>query len=68
MDSGLRKTLLMALEQERRICMIYESGGKYTERTVRVIELREDAVYAYCYLRRKRRLFKLANILSAQLL
>ena len=68
MDSGLRKTLLMALEQERRICMIYESGGKYTERTVRVIELREDAVYAYCYLRRTRRLFKLANILSSQLL
>jgi predicted DNA-binding transcriptional regulator YafY len=41
---------------------------KITERNIKVKEISEDKVKAYCYLRREIRYFKIENILSAKIL
>lgn len=58
---------LIKMSYENRICidMIYQSNeGKFTQRIIKVLEIKQDYIRAYCYLRKGERHFKLSNILS----
>lgn len=46
--------------------IIYSSEDKITQRYIRVFDIKDGYVKAFCYLRNKIRLFKLENILSAE--
>lgn len=47
--------------------MIYmASDNKVSQRFIRVLEVKEDGILAYCYYRKKVRTFKKNNILSVQ--
>ncbi|WP_152654519.1 hypothetical protein [Oceanobacillus sp. CFH 90083] len=47
--------------------MIYLAADqRVTQRFIRVIEVHEKDILAYCYYRKQLRLFKLENILSIQ--
>lgn len=62
------RVLKRAIDENKKVRIIYESAGDYSERTIRVIALQTKDVRAYCYMRHARRIFKLNGILSAQLL
>lgn len=47
--------------------IIYMKGNEITQRKIRVMEVTEDYVRAWCYLRNEPRLFRKENILSASL-
>ncbi|MET3574216.1 transcriptional regulator [Bhargavaea ullalensis] len=45
--------------------MIYmDSDGSITKRRVRLLKIRQDSVTAYCFMRQKRRTFRIDRILS----
>lgn len=47
------------------INIIYSGGNEITQRTIRVIDIEDGNVKAFCYLRDQIRVFKIKNILSA---
>lgn len=47
------------------INIIYSSGNEITQRNIRVLDIRNGNVRAFCYLRDQIRLFKIESILSA---
>jgi predicted DNA-binding transcriptional regulator YafY len=47
--------------------IIYMKGNEITQRKIHVMEITEDYVRAWCYLRNEPRLFRKENILSASL-
>lgn len=62
MNRGL---LTRAAESREPLEMIYQSkSGSLTQRTVKILEVGKGQFLAYCYLRRQRRMFTIANILS----
>lgn len=62
------KELEIAFHEERPVQLIYmDSDGAISQRVVKVMELREDGVQAYCYMRKEPRTFRLENILAASL-
>ncbi len=48
--------------------IIYMKGNEITQRKIRVIEITNDYVRAWCYLRNEPRVFRKENILSASLI
>lgn len=61
----MSKLLKLSLEEQKPIDMIYQSeSGKITQRIIRVLFIGEEHIKAYCYLRKKERLFRKDNILS----
>jgi len=52
-------------ESGRTITIIYSGSTGISERNIKVLDIIEDRVIAYCYLRRQVRYFKTGNILSA---
>lgn len=57
--------LKKAIETAKNLEMIYQDdSGNITHRIIKVIEIKESHVVAYCYLRRGKRTFKMNNILS----
>ncbi|WP_079529475.1 hypothetical protein [Halobacillus hunanensis] len=57
--------LIRAMEQKQKLEMIYlDADGYMSQRTIRVLEVREEDILTYCYSRRKVRMFKKARILS----
>ena len=68
LKSDVEITLEKAVQLNRRVKIIYERNGEYTERVVRPHGLTEIELIGYCYLRKARRKFKISNILSAILL
>lgn len=56
-----------AIDDGKKLRMIYQSGDKLSERTVKPYKINDDSLSAYCYLRRAKRSFKLEGILSAQI-
>ncbi len=57
--------LSRALRAKQKLDLIYvDSDGQVSQRVIRVLELREDEILAYCYTRRRVRTFKKANVLS----
>ena len=54
-----------AVISKQRLEMVYiSSEGDMSQRMVRVLEVREDTILAFCFARRKVRTFKRDNILS----
>ena len=65
--TDIERVFLKAIENDERVRIIYETDKGITERTVRPISMQDGEVYAYCYLRRNRRRFKLSSVLGAAL-
>ena len=60
--------LKKSLEENIVIQIIYNKDENITKRNIKVKDIKENRVKAYCYLRKDIRYFKLENILSAKLL
>jgi predicted DNA-binding transcriptional regulator YafY len=61
----MRGVITRAIENQQPVQMIYLSkDGKFSQRWIRVIAINEKKIKAYCYLRRKYRIFQLDQILS----
>ncbi len=54
-----------SLENKEKIMIYYiDSKSQVTQRIIRVVEMQENSILAYCYYRKQVRKFKLENILS----
>lgn len=61
----MRGILLRAIENQTFIEMIYlTKDGSISQRIIRVKEMKQDKLNAYCYLRNSYRIFTISNILS----
>jgi len=47
--------------------IIYMKGSEISKRRIKVTEIKDDYIKAYCYFRKQPRIFKTENILSASL-
>ncbi|API92730.1 MULTISPECIES: hypothetical protein [unclassified Virgibacillus] len=55
-----------SIESKQKIIIFYiDSDNKLTERYIRVIEIKENSILAYCFYRKQVRTFNIENILSA---
>ncbi len=57
--------LKASLERNRIINIIYLKDTEITERSIRVYEISNGNIKAFCFLRNQNRVFKIDNILSA---
>ncbi len=57
--------LKFSLEQEIIVTIIYLKGSVITKRNIQALEIGDNTIKAYCYLRQQNRIFKRDNILSA---
>ncbi|QNU66907.1 hypothetical protein EHE19_019110 [Ruminiclostridium herbifermentans] len=57
--------LKASLERNRIIRIMYLKDNEITERNIKVLDISDSNIRAFCYLRSKIRVFKLENILSA---
>lgn len=57
--------LKASLERSWVITIIYSGSNGISKRNIKVLELQDDNIKAYCYLRKQIRYFKRENILSA---
>ena len=64
-DNVIDHILKVSLESNRIVTIIYSGSSGISERNVKVMEMQDDKVKAYCYLRKQVRYFKKENILSA---
>lgn len=54
-----------SIESGNPVEVIYiDCKEKISQRTVKVLEVNEDAIKVYCYFRKQKRTFKLSNVLS----
>jgi predicted DNA-binding transcriptional regulator YafY len=61
----MRGILVRAIESQTPLEMIYLSkDGSISHRLIRVIDLKDDRIKAFCFLRGKYRVFQLSSILS----
>ncbi|GAA0427550.1 MAG: hypothetical protein ACQEWU_21435 [Bacillota bacterium] len=64
----MKGLLNRSVKSKQKIIIIYlDSNNNVTERYIRVLEIREKSILAYCFYRKKVRTFTLKNILSAGL-
>ncbi|MFQ3545200.1 hypothetical protein Q7A53_14050 [Halobacillus rhizosphaerae] len=62
----MKGILCRSLEQKLKLTLIYmDSSGRLSQRTIRVIGVREEDVLAFCYMKKQVRTFKQKNILAA---
>jgi len=64
----IKYILKKSFEDNIVIQIIYDKDDIITKRNIKVKEIYENKIKAYCYLRRDIRFFKIDNILSAKLL
>ncbi|EMS70579.1 hypothetical protein [Ruminiclostridium cellobioparum] len=57
--------LKASLERNQPITIIYMKDDEITERNIKVFEINNGNVKAFCFLRNQNRIFKIKNILSA---
>lgn len=57
--------LKASLDRNRIVCIIYHSEKGISERNIKVLEIHDAHIKAYCYRSKGIRTFKLSNILSA---
>ncbi|WP_250816061.1 hypothetical protein [Clostridium swellfunianum] len=60
--------LMASLERNLIVAIMYLKNNEITMRNIRVLEIKQDRIIAYCYLRGENRVFKKENILSAAFL
>ena len=57
--------LYKSFDKKEKIMIYYmNSKGKVSQRIIRVVQLDDEKILAYCYYRKQVRSFKLDNILS----
>lgn len=55
-----------SMENKEKIVIFYiDKDNNVTERFIKVININDEYITAYCYYRKQARAFKLSNILSA---
>ncbi|WP_121639393.1 hypothetical protein [Virgibacillus sp. Bac330] len=55
-----------SLDNKQKIIIFYmDNNNQVTERYIRVIEIKEKSILAYCFYRKQVRTFNIENILSA---
>lgn len=64
-DSMVEHILRASIERNCVITIIYQKGNIITKRNIKVLEIADSHVKAFCYMRKQRRIFKMENILSA---
>lgn len=65
----MNRTLQMSLEEEKCIDMIYiNQQGEFTQRIIKVLEIQEHYIKAFCFMRKGKRTFKKENILSVSMI
>lgn len=53
------------METKEKVEIIYQSQcGRFSQRIIKVLAVSEQTITAYCYLRRKLRVFNIENILA----
>jgi len=57
--------LKASLERDWIITIIYQGISGISERNIKVLEIKDNKIKAYCYLRKQVRYFAVNNILSA---
>ncbi len=57
--------LKSSLEQGSIVTIVYTKDGVITERDIKVLEIGDTCIKAYCYWRRQNRVFSRENILAA---
>jgi predicted DNA-binding transcriptional regulator YafY len=61
------KELTKLLERKEVAELIYmKADGSLTKRRVKVLSIQTDSIWAYCFLRRERRTFKIDRILAVR--
>lgn len=60
--------LKASLERDLIITIMYLKGTDITMRNIKVLEIKDDKIKAYCFLRKETRIFKKESILSAAFL
>ncbi|WP_053220401.1 WYL domain-containing protein [Virgibacillus senegalensis] len=61
----METTLQRAMENKKMVEMIYMAkNGRLSQRIVRILQIKEEQIVAYCYSRRQVRTFRLENILA----
>ncbi|SDL99511.1 hypothetical protein [Sediminibacillus halophilus] len=60
------KTMLhLAQDNKTKVEMIYQAkNGQLSQRIVRILQVKEEQVVAYCFYRKQVRTFRLENILA----
>jgi hypothetical protein len=61
----MEHVLRVSFERNWIITIMYEKAGEITMRNIKVLQMDEDTIKAFCYLRGEQRKFKKKNILSA---
>src|SRR5690625_188818 len=65
-NDDMKAFIMNAMQTKATIVIYYlDRHGKITQRYIRVLQLTEDHVLAFCFYRKKVRTFKLENMLSA---
>jgi predicted DNA-binding transcriptional regulator YafY len=57
--------LRASLERNKTICIMYLKGNEITKRNIKVLNIDNENIKAFCFLRNQKRIFKIENILSA---
>lgn len=65
----MKQLLHRSMDENMSLEMIYlGNDGKVTQRIIKVLEIHPDYIKAYCFLRHKKRTFRLSNILSIDMI
>lgn len=63
----MKKLLQRSVQTKQRLEMIYlDSDNQVSQRIIRVININDNMILAYCFTRKKVRTFKLDYILSVE--
>ncbi|PFR93545.1 hypothetical protein [Priestia megaterium] len=61
--------LRKAFNESRNIEIMYLGGkGEVSQRVIRILEINEHTIKAYCYYKKAVRLFKIENMLSGRII
>ncbi|MEC5425240.1 hypothetical protein QGM71_17280 [Virgibacillus sp. C22-A2] len=62
----MKGLLIRSMENKERIILFYmDQNHNVTQRFIKVLSVNNESIAAYCYWRKRVRIFKLENILSA---
>lgn len=65
----MKTILLKNLEEGTPLEIIYLSEKEHiSQRRISIIDMKDDNIKAFCFLRQTKRTFKISNILSARLI
>lgn len=66
-DSMINHILKASKEKHWIVTIMYQKNQEITKRNIKVLDITQDQIKAFCYLRNELRVFKKENILAASL-